>query len=942
MLLQEGMQRWIAAGEVSGLFPAPTARPVFAIPVAVRVPPPEPVLARPAVPVASASAAAGGLHLPWLRITAGAIGLCMLVLVSILIFGRRSDRPKTIESIAQDAEPTLLSGQTPVALASQPQGKPDGLGPVTPDIKLPPVGKSNAPPTDTVATKFKIARAAYLGARSQARQDVIADLRKLTFEASDKAATTPLKWGDPEYQKLFNAGKAYVQGGGLPSHPALQASVAEYWRTLLDAARKFGEAADEGLAAYEKARVTDPARLRPLLAARLAARHANLLGVWSSQGPVEIWVIDFDERTGGLQVAGINKSGDIVNAVYRGENIEVKDGILSFIAAPVDLNNGKVKPGGGPTTMTLQDGKLSLQMNPAPQPAEPTTKPKNPFEGARDRDGRIKKPVAALLEHTDEEKIRESIVFYLKKGGDNGLEHSAPYLLAEAFDIADTNAVWRRLALRASFAYYPSKNFDPIPHEALYLPYRSKFLTALTQGPFGGMVTDMLTGSAPGAGVVQSRAESLLDEYEALEQSPHPYLKQSAGQALALCRARLRLAQADDQYGNTPASSIREFLQTVIIPGVQYCLQREADANELRESLQSDNPNVRIIVRDAPMSAESREKLQEFLGGLGGLKEDMKNRAVVSGLLAYADMAEVDRTAAFWQTWLLPLARRSGGPVSDKPLVKLEAHWRDKRSDQSQFKRVDHFPLYNVSGQDLTHVVVEMIAESEWGEKVAQYYYFAQLEVADFVRLLAHPRWDKRRLDFTNTMTVTWSVWADQGSETGRQMKLTSPAPNPDPAAWRKDYLGYDRQYQAEGEALGVVVQNTTHLPVSPDRLRRLQRDGAAPGTCYGFRLAGDGKTGRTLILRFLRFDRDQDTFEAEIFDPSTHQPFRTDTPVWKGKLGARAEAGIAFGTAAGIELSWAFGLVQGEFPQIFCTSAGKPGALFPARDIPLFSVKVP
>ncbi len=121
-----------------------------------------------------------------------------------------------------------------------------------------------------------------------------------------------------------------------------------------------------------------------------------------------------------------------------------------------------------------------------------------------------------------------------------------------------------------------------------------------------------------------------------------------------------------------------------------------------------------------------------------------------------------------------------------------------------------------------------------------------------------------------------------------------------------------------------------------------LQREGAAPGTSYGFRLAGDGKTGRTLILRFLRFDRDQDAFEAEIFDPGTHKPFRTDTPVWKGKLGARTEAGIAFGTSAGSELSWAFGLVQGEVPQIFCPSAGRPGALFPARDIPLFPVKVP
>ena len=101
------------------------------------------------------------------------------------------------------------------------------------------------------------------------------------------------------------------------------------------AVQKLGEAADDGLAAYEKAGVTDPAKLRPLLAMRLASQHPDLLGIWTcSLGSAEqTWVIDFDERTGGFQVEGIDQDPGGVYAVYHGEKIDFKDGVLSFVAA---------------------------------------------------------------------------------------------------------------------------------------------------------------------------------------------------------------------------------------------------------------------------------------------------------------------------------------------------------------------------------------------------------------------------------------------------------------------------------------------------------------------------------------------------------------------------------------------------------------------------------
>jgi hypothetical protein len=236
---------------------------------------------------------------------------------------------------------------------------------------------------------------------------------------------------------------------------------------------------------------------------------------------------------------------------------------------------------------------------------------------------------------------------------------------------------------------------------------------------------------------------------------------------------------------------------------------------------------------------------------------------------------------------------------------------------------------------------LELIAENEWGEKAAHYYYFNQFDVADFVNLVPHLRWENRRLDFTNTISLTWSLWADQASEVSRKVKLTNPVPNPDPAGWRKDYLKFDQQFQAEGEALGALVQDMTPLPFIPERQRRLLRDAAAPQTCYAFRLQGE--FDRTLVLRFLRFDRDHDTFEAEIFDLRTRKPFDPQTSVWKGKLNARPQGGISFDTKAdGTESGWAFAFMRDDQPILFCPSAGKPGAVFAARNTLLFAVEVP
>ena len=412
----------------------------------------------------------------------------------------------------------------------------------------------------------------------------------------------------------------------------------------------------------------------------------------------------------------------------------------------------------------------------------------------------------------------------------------------------------------------------------------------------------------------------------------HPYLKRAAGEFLALCRARFQLAEADELFGNTPNSSIREFQQKVLLPAGKYVFQREADRAELLRKLERKFPDKHVILLDNPMSDASRERLSEVLNGAGGMMDDLKERALVSGLLHYADMAQVDRAVALWETWLLPLAKKCGGPPSAAPLVAVEGSWNVPliEGPGARFTRLTEFRLKNVAGQELTHAVVSLVAENEWGEKATHYYYFGRLDVAEVVRCVPHPRWERRRLPFTNSVTLHWSVWADQGSELDRQVKSTNLTPNPDPSGWRKKYLDNDLKYQAEGEALGDIVRNFPFLPIQPARQRRRLMMIAAAGSTYAVQLSDQEKP---LVVRFLSLNADKATVELEVFDLAGGKPYRPDKPVWKGRLKADKEAGFVIRLDAG----WTVQLGNDDQP---CVSVSK-GDGSPAKPVPLVQVKL-
>jgi hypothetical protein len=224
-----------------------------------------------------------------------------------------------------------------------------------------------------------------------------------------------------------------------------------------------------------------------------------------------------------------------------------------------------------------------------------------------------------------------------------------------------------------------------------------------------------------------------------------------------------------------------------------------------------------------------------------------------------------------------------------------------------------NFSLKNVARKDLTHVTIEVIAENQWGEKAAHYYFVPQIDAGERVALSPTPRWDKRRLDFANTLDVAWSVWSDQGCLTDRREHLTSPKPNPDPAAWRADYLGFDQRLAGKGEALGAVVQQMSLIPVDAASAKKILLDAVCAGHTYAFRINAPNTKPVNLVIRFVRDDADGMGADAEVIDLATKKPYRPDIPVWKA---AYASTG---GPYAAYELGngWAFTIGQDERPKL-------------------------
>jgi len=364
-------------------------------------------------------------------------------------------------------------------------------------------------------------------------------------------------------------------------------------------------------------------------------------------------------------------------------------------------------------------------------------------------------------------------------------------------DPADIRAATWKLAGLMSFPYYPANGNTPQPPtERLYLPLRGKQLTL-----------DPRLGYEHAAGAI-------LAQFDRLTTAPDAEIAKAVKGARSIYLERFKIGAVNQVFGNTPDASFAQF---------GAYLKRGMDKlKDLEDQLERDKEKAGR--ENAPLSSDSREKLGELMKAMaedandnGGIHDFLKKPAEVSGVLAYADMAAVDRLADYWDGELLPLVKHQPRKEADKQLVEIGGFWRPK-GGRERFSRLDHFSIKNVSKERLGHVVVKVLAENKWGEKAAHYYYFPSLAVGESFRLLAHPRWEKRRLDFTNSIDLMYSVWADSGSDDGRTATLTNPEPNPDPEGWRKDYLRFDSEFASRGEKLGLFVRLTYPEPVTGKR----------------------------------------------------------------------------------------------------------------------------
>jgi GYF domain 2 len=134
MLLSQGAQKWVEAREVAGLF---AAAPKGAGQTIAAEPPkeaPQPVPRPPTRPV----------HKPWLWFSAGSLGVCILVLIPVLIFGGRSNPTTPVQPVARnDGKPTpsVPSAAPQLPPPAEPSGAPN-------QEKIPPKGPQAAKPEE--------------------------------------------------------------------------------------------------------------------------------------------------------------------------------------------------------------------------------------------------------------------------------------------------------------------------------------------------------------------------------------------------------------------------------------------------------------------------------------------------------------------------------------------------------------------------------------------------------------------------------------------------------------------------------------------------------------------------------------------------------------------------------------------------------------------------
>ncbi len=350
--------------------------------------------------------------------------------------------------------------------------------------------------------------------------------------------------------------------------------------------------------------------------------------------------------------------------------------------------------------------------------------------------------------------------------------------------------VWQDIASQMSFDFRP-QGLRPgltLPVAGrLNLPFRRLRLAG------GGFLRDK------GYGRAQSAAASRLRDIAA---AAPPDLKSLALESRRLAEARMRIAEAENRWGNSVDASLRMGVAIIADLGSKWiALEESQRRDELADLDISDETVARL---GEVMSAVSK------YGRPNELYDTLVNRpqsnglpapAQFSWLLSQYDTEVADRVVALWRSKVLPHVVASAGLRTDSPLIAATVVWSDERT---AFAPLQGVTLRN-TGDSLANVVVEMTLHNGWEERTT-YYWIPSWPTGRTVQLSLHPRHQVQR-DYTLRAKVNVRYWSDRASGTMPSLESVNVRPKPDAADAQQLAAQFERENAARVRYWGAIAQ---------------------------------------------------------------------------------------------------------------------------------------
>jgi hypothetical protein len=423
-----------------------------------------------------------------------------------------------------------------------------------------------------------------------------------------------------------------------------------------------------------------------------------------------------------------------------------------------------------PVVGRIEDGKLSWAPPAAPSQAKNVVQTIGTIQGSLIRADL--KPAAYLP--------RSEYTLRLDEASSNGsgfVDFPDLDAIAHMIDVGDPAAVRHWLAWLMSSPYYYAGNNArmPIP-ERLALPFRRN------------------RTATPKVSGYSDAEEVLIGLFDQLTATPDANLQAMATEARDIVGHRIKIAQVNQRFGVTPDGSLITFGQWVLNMTVQ--------AKKLDELLDQDQRDPEIRLKTLKQAREALKSLnsatfedvaKKISGG------QAPSQAELSLILAFSDMLCADRQGELWRDQLLPALVRSSSTAKLSTEMEVKAVWRNNAS-QPPFQLFERLLVKNPKGgQELTNVVMKVVAKDEKDDSATQYYFISKWAPDQAYTFVLHPRWMARKMTYTPTIRFDYSLWSDQGQNIDKTTTVTSPMPNPNPDAWRFNWEKQDLEFAPLG-----------------------------------------------------------------------------------------------------------------------------------------------